>query len=124
MLDPVNGLPIWKGDEASTASVYFLVYDPAGPPTLVRDARQQIGYFRDSGSVETGATRISNNVEQLAQAIVHGPKLLFLDEPTNGLDPPHRRRMIRLVKEIRDTVVHEVAHHFGIDDARLEEMEL
>ena len=28
-----------------------------------------------------------------------------------------------LVKEIRDTVVHEVAHHFGIDDDRLEEME-
>ena len=28
-----------------------------------------------------------------------------------------------IVKEIRDTVVHEVAHHFGIDDDRLEEME-
>ena len=27
-----------------------------------------------------------------------------------------------MVKEIRDTVVHEVAHHFGIDDDRLEEM--
>jgi ABC-2 type transport system ATP-binding protein len=39
---------------------------------------------------------------KLAQAIVHGPKVLFLDEPTNGLDPPHRRRMIRLVQEIRD----------------------
>ena len=26
------------------------------------------------------------------------------------------------VKEVRDTVVHEVAHHFGIDDYRLEEM--
>ena len=26
------------------------------------------------------------------------------------------------VKEVRDTVVHEVAHHFGIDDHRLEEM--
>jgi ABC-2 type transport system ATP-binding protein len=39
---------------------------------------------------------------KLAQAIVHGPKLLFLDEPTNGLDPPHRRRMLRMIREIRD----------------------
>ena len=27
-----------------------------------------------------------------------------------------------MVKEIRDTVVHEVAHHFGIDDQRLQQM--
>ncbi|MEM9596963.1 MAG: ABC transporter ATP-binding protein [Acidobacteriota bacterium] len=40
---------------------------------------------------------------KLAQALVHGPRLLFLDEPTNGLDPPGRERMIRLIKEIRDT---------------------
>jgi ABC-2 type transport system ATP-binding protein len=40
---------------------------------------------------------------KLAQAIVHGPRLLFLDEPTNGLDPPHRQRMIRLIQEIRDS---------------------
>jgi ABC-2 type transport system ATP-binding protein len=39
---------------------------------------------------------------KLAQAIVHGPKLLFLDEPTNGLDPPARARMIQLIQEIRD----------------------
>ena len=32
---------------------------------------------------------------KLAQAIVHGPKLLILDEPTNGLDPPARHRMVR-----------------------------
>ena len=40
---------------------------------------------------------------KLAQAIVHGPKLIFLDEPTNGLDPPARQRMIRLIREIRDS---------------------
>jgi ABC-2 type transport system ATP-binding protein len=39
---------------------------------------------------------------KLAQAIAHGPKLLFLDEPTNGLDPPMRARMIQLIQEIRD----------------------
>jgi len=38
---------------------------------------------------------------KLAQAIVHGPKVLFLDEPTNGLDPPQRLRMIQLIQEIR-----------------------
>ncbi|MEM8961451.1 MAG: ABC transporter ATP-binding protein [Acidobacteriota bacterium] len=40
---------------------------------------------------------------KLAQALVHGPRLLFLDEPTNGLDPPARERMIRLIKDIVDT---------------------
>ena len=40
---------------------------------------------------------------KLAQALVHGPRLLFLDEPTNGLDPPARERMIRLIRDIRDS---------------------
>ena len=39
---------------------------------------------------------------KLAQAIVHDPSILFLDEPTNGLDPPARKRMLDLICEIRD----------------------
>jgi ABC-2 type transport system ATP-binding protein len=39
---------------------------------------------------------------KLAQALVHGAKLLILDEPTNGLDPVARQRMIHLIREVRD----------------------
>ena len=38
---------------------------------------------------------------KLAQAIVHGPRLLFLDEPTSGLDPQGRDEMLSLIEDIR-----------------------
>ena len=39
---------------------------------------------------------------KLAQAIIHGPELLILDEPTNGLDPSARRRMLRMITEMKE----------------------
>jgi ABC-2 type transport system ATP-binding protein len=39
---------------------------------------------------------------KLAQAIVHGPDLVILDEPTNGLDPAARQRMLKLVREMKE----------------------
>jgi ABC-2 type transport system ATP-binding protein len=37
---------------------------------------------------------------KLAQAIVHDPELVFLDEPTNGMDPAGREDMLRLISRI------------------------
>ena len=54
--------------------------------------------YRPIGTYSLGMKQAA----KLAQAIAHGPKLLFLDEPTNGLDPPARTRMIQLIQEIRD----------------------
>ncbi|HET9743950.1 MAG TPA: ABC transporter ATP-binding protein [Terriglobales bacterium] len=55
--------------------------------------------YRKVGTYSLGMKQLA----KLAQAIAHGPKLVFLDEPTNGLDPPARNRMIQLIKEIRDS---------------------
>ena len=54
--------------------------------------------YRKVGTYSLGMKQLA----KLAQAIAHGPKLVFLDEPTNGLDPPARNRMIQLIREIRD----------------------
>ena len=60
----------WRGDNQSTAAVFMLVHDPAGRPALVDPARQQIGYYRSTGDVETAATPVSNNVTLLAESVV------------------------------------------------------
>lgn len=55
--------------------------------------------YRKLGTYSLGMKQLA----KLAQALAHGPRLLLLDEPTNGLDPEARARMLRLVREIRDT---------------------
>ena len=37
---------------------------------------------------------------KLAQALVHDPDLLFLDEPTNGMDPKGRDEMLELIRDL------------------------
>src|SRR5258708_36017125 len=42
------------------------------------------------------------HVAKRAQAIAHGPKLLILNEQKKGMDPPARKRLIELIREIRE----------------------
>src|SRR5947207_4717568 len=46
---------------------------------------------------------------KLAQAIVHDPEILFLDEPVSGMDPAGREEFLRLVRALaRDHGKHVV----------------
>src|SRR5687768_1572039 len=50
-------------------------------------------------NVETYSTGMKQRIK-LAQALVHDPDLLFLDEPTNGMDPKGRDEMLELIRDI------------------------
>jgi ABC-2 type transport system ATP-binding protein len=52
--------------------------------------------YRPIGGYSTG---MKQRVK-LAQALVHDPRLVFLDEPTNGLDPRGRDEMLALIRRI------------------------
>ncbi|WP_084961812.1 ABC transporter ATP-binding protein [Thermoactinospora rubra] len=52
--------------------------------------------YRPIGGYSTG---MKQRVK-LAQALVHDPRLVFLDEPTNGLDPRGREEMLTLIRRI------------------------
>jgi ABC-2 type transport system ATP-binding protein len=57
-------------------------------------------------NLDTYSTGMKQRIK-LAQALVHDPDLLFLDEPTNGMDPRGREEMLALIRN--------VAHEKGIN---------
>src|SRR5512141_141129 len=57
-------------------------------------------------NVETYSTGMKQRIK-LAPALVHDPDLLFLDEPTNGMDPKGRDEMLELVRDL--------AHNKGVN---------
>jgi ABC-2 type transport system ATP-binding protein len=85
MMGELSGLPSDAALERAHESLFYVG---------LGEAR-----YRLLGTYSLGMKQLA----KLAQAIVHGPKLLILDEPTNGLDPPARQRMIKLIQEMRDS---------------------
>ncbi|MBX9603935.1 MAG: ABC transporter ATP-binding protein [Bryobacteraceae bacterium] len=85
MMAEISGLPAEAALERAHESLFYVG---------LGEAR-----YRMLGSYSLGMKQMA----KLAQAIVHGPRLLILDEPTNGLDPAARLRMIKMISEMRDS---------------------
>ena len=68
--------------------------------------------FRYLGDFSTG---MQQRVK-LAQAIVHDPELILLDEPASGLDPEGRVEMLRLIKRLADFDVNVIVSSHVLTD--------
>lgn len=64
------------------------------------DVLYQVGLDEERYRLIKGFSTGMKQRVKLAQAIVHDPELVFLDEPTNGLDPTGREEMLRLIDRI------------------------
>ena len=61
---------------------------------------RHVGLFEERYREMRGYSTGMRQRVKLAQALVHDPKLMLLDEPTNGLDPEGRDEMLDLIRRI------------------------
>ena len=110
----VGYMPETDGHIPGMNAVSFVAYcgELAGLPRV--DAMQrahEVLFYVGLGearyrNVETYSTGMKQRIK-LAQALVHDPDLLFLDEPTNGMDPKGRDEMLELIRDL--------AHNKGVN---------
>ena len=77
----------------------------------------QLGKLADSF-----AEQLSGGQRQrlsIAVALVHSPKVFFLDEPTTGLDPQARRNLWSLIEEVRDRGVTVILTTHYMEEAEI-----
>lgn len=67
-------------------------------------ARELIAYFDLEKAADRLVSTYSGGMRRkidIAMSLVNNPKVLFLDEPTTGLDPQSRRSMWKIIKELK-----------------------
>ncbi|MCX2967906.1 MULTISPECIES: ABC transporter ATP-binding protein [Streptomyces] len=91
-------------DVSATEFVVHLARMSGLPPTAARertaDTLRHVGLYEERYRPMGGYSTGMKQRVKLAQALVHDPQLVFLDEPTNGLDPAGRDEMLGLIRRV------------------------
>lgn len=90
------------GDVSATEFVAHMAQINGLPRSAARERTAEtlrhVGLFEERYREIRGYSTGMKQRVKLAQALVHDPRILFLDEPTNGLDPAGRDEMLDLVR--------------------------
>jgi ABC-2 type transport system ATP-binding protein len=87
------------GHEWVTALVRLNGYDEEAATAAARLALERVDLLSAADKKIGAYSKGMRQRVKLAQAIVHDPELLILDEPLSGMDPIARRKTIRMIKE-------------------------
>jgi len=87
------------GLEWVTALVRLNGYSEAEATAAANDALDKVELLPAAGKKIGAYSKGMRQRVKLAQALVHDPELLILDEPLTGMDPLMRRKTIRLIKD-------------------------
>ncbi|WP_343245214.1 ABC transporter ATP-binding protein [Streptomyces sp. SID14478] len=91
-------------DVSATEFVVHMARMSGLPPTAARertaDTLRHVGLYEERYRPIGGYSTGMKQRVKLAQALVHDPQLVFLDEPTNGLDPVGRDDMLDLIRRV------------------------
>ncbi|MFI1303604.1 ABC transporter ATP-binding protein [Streptomyces sioyaensis] len=91
-------------DVSATEFVVHMARMSGLPPTAARertaDTLRHVGLYEERYRPIGGYSTGMKQRVKLAQALVHDPQLVFLDEPTNGLDPAGRDEMLGLIQRV------------------------